>query len=815
MARVQRVIRAVCTALAVALLLVPFNLPAAEPTSADLRLLVDVSGSMNQTDPQNLRREGLGLLGKMLPAGTHVGLWRFASKVSEIVPASRVDDPWRASAEQALQQLRSNGQLTDIGAALSRAARSPKQASQAHILLLTDGKVDIGNKPERNQRERDSIITELLPNLVARDFVIHTIALSADADAELLRLLAQESGGEHRVVTNRDELVSVFVDILDQAVPPQRLPISGDGFVVDDSVDELTVLIYHTDSAAARPHLLTPDLQTISAEHHEQTVRWLSRPRYDLATIPAPQSGLWQLKGSTDDTRVTILTDLTLHVQPLAASVLPSEPLTLKFVLRERNQVITDPELLQGLSAHLSMSARNREGEFAEPLSQEASLVPDGRSGHFLLRTHAPSEPGRYQLHLRVNGATFAREYQRSFAVGPAFTAQLVKRLQHTSEGQKTTYSLEVTPAATLDPAHTEIVAHIKNSAGGNSIKPLKPMANGVWQTTITPTQRGRYVVEPRAQGRDFKDRPLSQSLDAHYFTYPAEGDPEPPVTDPAIAELEQALAQERAALARERGEPELEASEPETPAASKPESETEPAAEPDTNAEAMAESKTPSEPDAEGMRWWLIALVVLANGALLGGAYWLYRRFSGSSMEADVSDAEAQLTAQANTEAAEPEQPAEAFEDVFADMDETPAAPESEPADTDMDTEEVIQLDDDDSELALQSSPEAQATEPEAEPSDDERMAELDDWAATEVPETGEEPSSPAAEDIDLSVVEDDPDADLSEPEEQAAPTGADPMAEPAETDVPEPPDEPPELDDSQDSEDDQAATDPDKNRS
>ncbi|WP_049722290.1 VWA domain-containing protein [Gilvimarinus polysaccharolyticus] len=673
-----------------------------DASTADIRLLIDVSGSMNQSDPQNLRAEGLVLLAKMLPADTRAGVWSFAGNVKEVSVLEPVDNRWRLAAQNTLQELRAVGQLTDIGAALSRVARTPKNAESAHILLLTDGKVDVHADAERNVRERTSILTELLPNLIARGFVIHTVALSNDADAELLQAIAVASAGEHRVVTNRDELVSVFVDILDQAVPPQRLPMSGDGFSVDASVNELTVLIYHADANAVRPHLLDPDLLPVSAKQLPTNVRWLSRPRYDLVTITQPKKGRWQLVNDATDARLTILTDLTLQVQPHAKSLLSGEPLSLSFVLRERGQVLTEGELLQNIRADLNVSAYQDDGALGAAEAQKITLRPADDSGRFLLHTNAPKKPGQYQLKLRVDGATFAREYQRQLEVEPVFTVELKKHIKEstaeTTATSSVVYHIVVTGASTLNAEQTEVVAHIKDSTGANALRALKHLPEGLWGLTVTPEHRGRYVIELQAKGIDNNGREFSQTLAPLYFSYPAEGDPKPVAVDDTLIALEQALTAEREALARERGEL--------TPAPV-----IEVASSISSSVASIASvTPVPETTKSEGGNSWLIALVVLFNIVLLGSIYWLYRRFSGKSMESDLDVIEQQLRDneghEAQVESSEAELPAGAFDDVFADLGEvTPAAPKSTESKSESEASEMsdmIQLDDDDMLAAL-----------------------------------------------------------------------------------------------------------------
>ena len=43
----------------------------------DVRLVIDVSGSMKQNDPNNLRQPAVELLVQLLPEGSKAGVWTF------------------------------------------------------------------------------------------------------------------------------------------------------------------------------------------------------------------------------------------------------------------------------------------------------------------------------------------------------------------------------------------------------------------------------------------------------------------------------------------------------------------------------------------------------------------------------------------------------------------------------------------------------------------------------------------------------------------------------------------------------------------
>ena len=53
---------------------------------------------------------------------------------------------------------------------------------QKHVILLTDGMVDIDRNPDLNVRERHRILDDILPQYQQAGYKIHTISLSDNAD---------------------------------------------------------------------------------------------------------------------------------------------------------------------------------------------------------------------------------------------------------------------------------------------------------------------------------------------------------------------------------------------------------------------------------------------------------------------------------------------------------------------------------------------------------------------------------------------------------------------------------------------------------
>src|SRR5688572_15232392 len=113
---------------------------------ADVRLVIDVSGSMKKNDPQNLRKPAMELLVKLLPDDSRAGVWAFGQSVNLLVPHKIVNSAWREDATGKAAGINSVAMFTNIGAALEQAAYdigTNEKTFRNNIIILTDGMVDI------------------------------------------------------------------------------------------------------------------------------------------------------------------------------------------------------------------------------------------------------------------------------------------------------------------------------------------------------------------------------------------------------------------------------------------------------------------------------------------------------------------------------------------------------------------------------------------------------------------------------------------------------------------------------------------------
>lgn len=401
--------------LLLALALLPWHTLAA----VDVRILIDVSGSMRENDPDNLRVPAVKLVSDLLPAGTTAGMWLFAEEASELVAVGTVDGAWREQARRQADTIHSRGLHTDIERAVAAATADwsgPTAAGQRHLVLLTDGVVDVAKDPAVSTASRARILSTRLEQLVALGAQVHAIALSAHVDRELLDALTARTGGWLESARAAAELERTFLHMLEASAPPVTVPLVDNGFDIDPAVSELTLLVFREPGAAL--HLHAPDGSVLTAGTERQDLRWRSEPGYDLVTVTAPAAGHWHFDGAGNpDNRAVVVTDLALALDPLPRRLLASEASALRARLTDRGTPVTQPELLEAVKATAVFATAD-----VVPTSPEATaLTLDSALAAFGTDTLAAGvAPGNYTLTVTVDSGTFKREVRQQIEIAAA-----------------------------------------------------------------------------------------------------------------------------------------------------------------------------------------------------------------------------------------------------------------------------------------------------------------------------------------------------------------------------------------------------------
>ena len=385
---------------------------ASTPEKKDVRVLIDISGSMRQNDPENLRRPALRMLAGLLQPGTQAGVWTFARWVNNLVPVAEVDAAWKKRTQALSKQIASPGQFTNIEEVLDKASadwEGEPTTHARHLVLLTDGMVDISKQAAENARSRSRILDTLLPRLQAAGVRVHTIALSERADHDLMQRLAAETGGWYQQVAKAEELQRVFLRMFEKVGSPDTVPLEDNRFVVDGSVNEVTVVLFSKpDSPPAV--LLSPSGESYKDSDLPAGIAWSRDQGYDMITIASPQKGEWVLQADVDpDNRVMIVTDLKLQTSEVPTHIAAGEQTRVEASLSNRGKLVARQAFLRLVDVRAEASGAGDARSL--PLNDlgEAGDEKAG-DGRYAMRFGEQQAGQEVELVVAVDSPTFMRE---------------------------------------------------------------------------------------------------------------------------------------------------------------------------------------------------------------------------------------------------------------------------------------------------------------------------------------------------------------------------------------------------------------------
>lgn len=515
--------------LLLALLLFAVNAPAAP----DIRVLVDVSGSMKTTDPQNLRIPALKLLAELLPANATAGIWLFDQSVVPLMPVATVTPQWKQKARASAGKTHSRGLFTHIEAALAAASRDWQAGaadSDRHLVLLTDGKVDVSKDPAASADSRARVLGAQLADLKAKGVRIHAIALSADVDAELLERLAKGTDGWRENAPTAAALQRAFLHIFEQAASPDTLPLSGNSFSVDASVSEVTLLVFRAASAAPLV-LKDPAGREHTAAVASDSISWQSDTGYDLVTLRTPAPGTWSFSGPTDpDNRALVVTDLSLDLHAVPSHLMPGQQVVLSAGLNEHGQPIERADFLKIVTTAAAFTGDAGTGDMLD-------MPLDARAFRYVSTTPPNLVTGTYELTVRARSGTFEREKRQRVEVHAA-PLSFTTKSSAGADGKRPRLQIQwASEAALVKPASITGYVLIEGPDGFRDARELASSDAGPKALDLDLPGGGQYDVSPLAVMDSVDGHVLSLRLAAQTVMVdgpPASAQAAPPAPAPA-----------------------------------------------------------------------------------------------------------------------------------------------------------------------------------------------------------------------------------------------------------------------------------------
>lgn len=170
------------------------------PRSIDVALIIDSSGSMTWNDPQNQRKDAAKVFIDAMQNEDLVAVIDFDGGTRVAWQLQKVGAD-RSGPKSAVNTIDSNGG-TNVGAGLQTGYNSLLTSTNGNpkaAVLLTDGRGNYNSQAALYKQ---------------KGWKIYTIGLGSDVDANLLTRIANETGGKYFPLSNPNQLVQVYFEIL-------------------------------------------------------------------------------------------------------------------------------------------------------------------------------------------------------------------------------------------------------------------------------------------------------------------------------------------------------------------------------------------------------------------------------------------------------------------------------------------------------------------------------------------------------------------------------------------------------------------------
>ena len=466
----------------------------AEEKIDDIRIVIDVSGSMKKTDPSNLRVSALKLLNGLIPNGARAGVWTFGRYVNMTVKWGKVDDNWRKLADIGADEIHSNALYTNIERALARATKGWEKAdpkTRRNLILLTDGQVDVSKDVNLNEQSRQSVLGQGIQKLKQSGVQVHAIALSGDADEVLLKRLALESEGSFEIAETASDLQKIFFRMFERAVQPDTVTLQDNQFTVDSKIKEMTLLVFRQ-KGSKKTRIFPPKQKALSARRPGDS-KWRSDEGYDLITITNPRKGAWTIEADVDpDNRVMVVTELKLDVSGIPTYLTPAQALTLNAALYNKGKQISKNSFLRFVEfdmTHVDADAVKMERELKHSRDRK-------QKGQYLYEFEEGLSEGMHSILVTASSRTFSRNKRVDL------TVQWPVQVDINPVAEPGNYQISIAAREEYLKSDT-LQATVRVEAPDKTIMPLQLNNDkGVWRADISTGQEGMYraLVEVVAQ---------------------------------------------------------------------------------------------------------------------------------------------------------------------------------------------------------------------------------------------------------------------------------------------------------------------------
>lgn len=309
----QKITKIVCICTALIIMLIQYPVMAADlgDRGVDIVIIIDSSGSMKQTDPDQIAIEAAKLFIDMIEmSGSRVALIPFSDELGTIIELTEIhNEEDKERIKDVINQLKYTGD-TDIGMALQKGYeilnKSSDIGNHQAILFFTDGRIDLGSKRIRTDADSLKDAKEAVSFAANARIPIYSIGLNADGnvDKKLLQDMATNTKGSSYIVDSADNLPMIFNEIFAEFINSNILELgafetNGTDFttipfnIPNNSVLEANIIML-SNNQLQEIELTDPNGNVVNTDSTK--VIMSQSKQYNMLKLIEPQTGDWTLR---------------------------------------------------------------------------------------------------------------------------------------------------------------------------------------------------------------------------------------------------------------------------------------------------------------------------------------------------------------------------------------------------------------------------------------------------------------------------------------------------------------------------------------
>lgn len=384
-------------------------------SNLDVVFVLDSSGSMKESDPEEIRTEAIKMFLDMLQqSGNKVGLVAYSDSV---IKEHDLDTVNSENDKDRVKNMTSNipfGQKTDTGAGLLEAAKlmdsGHSKSNKPVIVLLSDGK----NDPQRNNEDSLKDLKNAINICKDKGYPVYTIGLNYDGsvDKSQLEEMSNSTKGKNYITKSAGDLPSILTDIF---ADNSKLKVQQGGTVkANGEYQDLKIKIPNSNVMEANVSMISNspvEVKLLDPKGNEVKIPssngiFTTSKKYSMLKIIKPVEGEWtvKVKGvNGSDINVSYIFNYDLELQ---ASFSPKNPankdkVKVQAYFANNGEKISDKQLYNDMTGKLIVKNLSDNSSKEIPLNYK----DNGFEGEYSV-----PDKGKYELKARVDGKSFYRE---------------------------------------------------------------------------------------------------------------------------------------------------------------------------------------------------------------------------------------------------------------------------------------------------------------------------------------------------------------------------------------------------------------------